>query len=176
MRAPATPVRPAYTARTGEAIHVFREDDGGFAIGVGRVKIASDDIRFVADVVGDLGRLVYSAEGENVLRRGDAMGHNVRIVKPEPPTEPPNGWILPDDIAAATAPGIAIGSAPSSGGSTGTGAGCGSTMVYDPADWPRRGDPSSPASTDILLVLLRQANANAAGLSDPSKPDWGDNG
>lgn len=157
---------------------MFREDDGGFAIGVGRVKIASDDIRFVTDVVGDLGRLVYSAEGEDVLQRGDALGQNVRIVKPQPPTEPPNGWIVPDDIAAAASPGVAIGGAPSSGRptGTGTGAGCGSTIVYDPADWPRRGDPSSLASSDVLLLLLRQANANAAGASDPSKPDWGDNG
>jgi hypothetical protein len=79
-------------------------------------------------------------------------------MKPDPPTEPPNGWIVPDDIAAAT-----------SGG-----AGCGSTIVYDPADWPRRGDPRSPTSVEILLILLRQANLNAAGTSNPALPDWGE--
>ena len=87
-----------------------------------------------------------------MLARGDAVGHKVRIIQPDPPTEPPNGWIVPDDIAAAT-----------SGG-----AGCGSSIVYDPADWPRRGDPRSPTSVEILLLLLRQANLNAAGTSNPA--------
>jgi hypothetical protein len=137
---------------------VFRDDDGSFAIGVGRVTIARDSILFVNDVVGDLARLAHSAEGEEVLARGDAVGHKVRIMKPDPPTEPPNGWIVPDDIAAATR----------------GGAGCGSTILYDPADWPRRGDPRSPTSVEILLLLLRQANLNAAGLSNPARPDWGD--
>ncbi len=84
---------------------MFRDDDGSFAIGVGRIKIAPDDILFVNDVVSDLGRLAHAPEGEEVLRRGDAIGHTVRIVKPDPPTEPANGWILPDDLAAATAQG-----------------------------------------------------------------------
>lgn len=139
---------------------MFRDDDGSFAIGVGRIKIAPDDILFANDVVRDLGRLAYLPQGEAVLRQGDAIGHPVLITKSDPPTEPPNGWILPDDLAAATA-------------RAGTGAGCGSTIVYDPADWPRRGDPRSPTSAAILLLLLRQANANAAGESDPAAPDWG---
>ncbi len=126
MRA-TTPVRPSYTARPGEAILVFRDDDGSFAIGVGRITIAPDDILFVNDVVADFGPLAHSAEGEEVLRRGDAIGHKVRIDKPDPPTEPPNGWIVPDDLAAAR-----------------------------------------------LLLLLRQANLNAAGKSNPAIPDWGD--
>jgi hypothetical protein len=176
LRGPTTPVRPSYSARPGEAILVFRDNDGSFAIGVGRIRIATNDLLFVNDVVADICRLVHTPAGEEVLRRGDVIGREVRIAKPEPPTEPPNGWIVPDDMAAATAPGVAIGSAPSSGGPNGTGAGCGSVIVYDPADWPRRGDPSSPASSDILLLLLRQANANAAGTSDPGKPNWGDNG
>ena len=40
----------------------------------------------------------------------------------------------------------------------GTGAGCASTVVYDPADWPRRGDPHSPSSSEILLMMRQQAN------------------
>jgi len=149
---------------------VFRDDDGSFAIGVGRIKIAPDDILFVNDVVSDLGRLAHAPEGEEVLRRGDAIGHTVRIVKPDPPTEPANGWILPDDLAAATAQADSV----AGGEPTGVGAGCGSTIVYDPADWPRRGDPRSPTSTRILLLLLRHANLNAAGKSNPALPDWGD--
>ncbi len=137
---------------------MFRDEDNWFAIGGGRVTIAPDNILFVNDVVGDLGRLAHSPEGTEVLTHGDAVGHKVRIMKPDPPTEPPNGWIVPDDIAAAV----------------NGGPGCGSTIVYDPADWPRRGDPRSPTSVEILLLLLRQANLNAAGQSNPALPDWGD--
>jgi len=169
LRAPTAPVRPSYTARPGEAILVFRDDDGSFAIGIGRVTIAPDSILFVNDVVGDLGRLAHSPEGEEVLRQGDSIGHKVRIVKPDPPTEPPNGWIVPDDLAAATARGVTL----AGGGPAGTGTVCGSTIVYDPADWLRRGDPRSPTSVQMLLLLLRQANLNAAGKSNPAIPDWG---
>ena len=168
MRGPATPVRPDYTARPGEPILVFR-DDRGFAIGVGRITIDPDSMLFVNDVVADLGQLAHSVEGEEVLRQGDAIGRPVRILKADPATEPPNGWAVPDDIAAATAEGVAI-----AGASGGTGAGCGSTIVYDPANWPRPGDPRSPTSVAVLLLLLRQANLNAAGNSNPSLPDWGD--
>ena len=168
MRAPTAPRRPDYTAQAGEAVLVFRDDDGAFAIGVGRITIASDDIVFVNDVVADLGRLAHDAAGQAVLRDGDAMGRRVRILKPDPPTEPPNGWVIPDDLAAATAAGIVI-----PGGSVGIGQGCGSTIVYDPADWPRHGDSGSPTSAEILLLLLRQANLNAKGRSNPGLADWG---
>lgn len=116
----------------------------------------SADIAFVHGVFTDVQRLVYFPEGVEALRRGDALGQPVVIRKPEAPTEPPNAWILPDDLAAAT------------------GNGCGSTIVYNPADWPRLGDPRSPTSEAILLTMLRQANLNASGKSDPSSPDWGD--
>ena len=153
------PKAPPYTARPGEAVFVSLDDAGKFSIGVGRLKIASEDILFINDVVGDLGRIANSPEGEEVLRRGDAIGKPILIKKADPPTEPSNAWILPDDLAAAT----------------GNGAGCGSTIVYNPAEWPRKGDSRSPSSSAILLTMLRQANLNASGKSDPSSPDWGDN-
>jgi hypothetical protein len=151
-------LRPPYTAHPGEAIRVFRDDDGGFAIGIGRIKIASRDILFANEVVRDLFRIVDLPQGEEVLRRGDAIGKPVLIKKADPPTEPPNAWIVPDDLAAAT----------------GNGVGCGSTIVYDPAQWQRLDDPRSPSSDAVLLTMLRQANLNASGKSDPSSPDWGD--
>jgi hypothetical protein len=158
-------------AKPREAIHVVMGTDGMLRVGRGgRISLDPSDIGFVHAVVVDLDRIAATPEGEEVLRRGDAIGHHVRIVKPDPPTEPPNGWILPDDLAAATAQGVAA----AGGGHTGTGAGCGSTIVYDPADWPRRGDPRSPTSVGMLLLLLRQANLNAAGKSNPALPDWGD--
>ena len=160
---------PNYSARPGEAIRVARTANGDFAIGAGRITIAAADIRFVTDVVGDLGRIVHIAAGAEVIRAGDARGHRVVIVKPDPPTEPRNAWIVPDDPAAATRAGVVVGDA-----AAGTGRGSGSTIAYDPADWPWRGDPRSPSSAAILLLMLRQANRNAAGESDPNFRDWGD--
>jgi hypothetical protein len=177
MRSSTDPPRPSYTAQPGEAIRVFRNVDGAFSIGRGRITIDAADMRFVTDVVGDVGRIVHNSGGETVIRRGDALGHRIRIVQPDPPTEPPNAWIMPDDLSAAAAAGIAIGRGEADGGTErGTGTGCGSTIAYDPADWPRHGDPHSPSSEAVLLTMLRQANRNAAGESDPTLPDWGDTG
>jgi hypothetical protein len=172
----ANPRPPNYTARPGEAIRVSRTANGDFAIGAGRMSIAAADMRFVTDVVGALGRIVHTAAGEAAIREGDALGRRVVIVKPHPPTEPRNAWILPDDLAAATAAGLAI--ADGAGGRTGrgTGSGTGSTIVYDPADWPGRGDQRSASSETVLVLLLRQANRNAAGKSDPGMLDWGEGG
>jgi hypothetical protein len=166
--------RTPYTARPGEAVRVTRNDDGSFAIGVGRVRIVTagdDDMRFVAEVVEDLGRVAHRPEGEAALRRGDAIGHSITIAKPAPPTEPPNAWTIPDDLAAATAAAVALASV--DGRSViGTGAGCGSTIVYNPGDWLSADAPLSPTRVDILLSMIEQANANAAGASNPTRPDW----
>lgn len=168
-------IRPAYTARPGEAVRVFRDDDGSFAIGVGRVRIAASDdsdMAYVAAVVDDLGRLAHSPAGEEALRRGDAIGRPVLIRQPAAPTEPANAWAIPDDLAAAILPEVSIKSAD---GRTiqGTGTGCGSTIAYDPADWGDGDDLALPSRTDILLTMIEQANANAAGKSNPTLPDWG---
>jgi hypothetical protein len=171
MRAP--PAKPPYTARPGEAVRVSREADGDFLVGIGRIAVAPDDVEHVDAVVADLGRLVHMLVGEAALRDGDAIGRRVRIVKPDPPTDPPNAWVVPDNPAAAAATGVALGRGPDGAVRHGTGTGCGSTIVYDPADWPLPGDPGSPSSIDVLLTLLRQANMNARGASDPGKPDWG---
>ena len=149
---------PSYTARPGEAVFVSRDDGGDFRIGRGRIEIASNDVLFAQGVVRDISLIVHSPEGEEVLRRGDALDKPILIKKADPPTEPPNAWILPNDIAAASENGV----------------GCGSTIVYNPAEWPRKGDPRSPTSDAILLTMLPQANLNALGKSDPSSPDWGD--
>jgi hypothetical protein len=164
--------RPDYTVRPGEAVRVFRDGDARFAIGCGRVTIASGDVLFVSRVVADLGRLVHDPAGEAALKDGDALGRRVTIMKPDLATDPPNAWTLPDDLAAACAAGVALGGN-GRAARRGSGAGCGSTIVYDPEDWPRPGDPASPSRVAVLLMLLRQANLNARGGSDPAKLDWG---
>ena len=92
--------RTPCTARPGEAVQVFRNDDGSFAIGVGRVTIAPADVGFVAEVVENLGRLVYTAAAAEVLQRGDAISCPVRIVKPEPP----NAWRGPHGAGTTRSP------------------------------------------------------------------------
>jgi hypothetical protein len=171
MNAPKA--RPPYTARPGEPILVFRDGQNIFAIGRGRVTIMASDHVFQFNVVRDLGSLVHMPAGEDVLGEGDRLGLKVRIGKPELPTDPPNAWIVPDDLAAACSAGTALGRGADGGPRHGTGTGCGSTIIYDPADWPRPGDPQSPSSVEVLLRLLRQANQNARGNSDSAKPDWG---
>jgi hypothetical protein len=169
----ANSVQPTYTARPGEAIRVFRSANGDFGIGIGRITIAATDMRFVTDVVGDLGRIANTSEGDKIIRQGDALGHPIVIKKPDPPTEPRNAWIVPDDLAAATAKGVAAVDR-AAANALGTGAGCGSTIVYDPVDWPWPGHPYAPSREAVLMTLLRQANRNAAGMSDPAAPDWGE--
>lgn len=166
------PYLPQYTARAGEALHIFRTAQLDFGVGNGRLTIVSDDPIFIDAVTHDIGELAHRPEGDATLRRGDALGHPVRIIKPDPATEPPNAWITPDDISAASSTNASIGK-PRGGAVRGTGAGCGSTIVYDPADWPRPGDPKSPDSVTVLLIALRQANTNAEGRSDPAAVDWG---
>jgi hypothetical protein len=168
--------RPAYTARPGEAVRVFRDADGGFAIGAGRLRIAAradgEDIGFVAAVVEEIGRLAHWPEGEAALRRGDELGLAVVIVRPSPPAHPPNAWAVPDDLAAATTAGTPL--ERTDGGTLhGTGTGSATTIFYDPADWPEPVGMALPRRAEILLAMIEQANANAAGKSNPSLPDWG---
>ena len=129
--------KPAYTGRPGEAIIVSRNEDGIFEIGSGRIRVVPNEPAFIGKVIDDLGRLVHLPQGFDVLRQGDIAGIRVAITQPEASTDPPNAWMLPSETEC--------------------------TIVYDPADWPMRGDPESPSSHEVLLILLRQANAGIAG-------------
>src|SRR5690242_4428066 len=158
---------PLCTARAGEAVRVSRNEDGSFAIGLGRIRIAGEgeDMAFVTSVVEVLGRLAHWPESEAVLRHGDELGAAVLIVKPVPPTDPANAWTIPDDLAASSMAGITI-RLPDGGVLQGNGAGCGSTIAYDPADWgpadwgpvdwEHGGQPGPPSRVHVLLTMLDQ--------------------
>jgi len=161
-------MRELYVARHTSAISVIIGPDGTFHTRHnGRIKVDGSDPHFASASLTDLGEIEDLPGGHDILEQGDGMGHPVVIRKPDVPTEPPNGWVLPDDVQAATAlsrptmlldaQGRAI---------VGTGAGCGSTIVYSPADWPATTDSPRPRSCEILLRLLEQANVNAAGRLD----------
>ena len=157
--------RPTYTARRREALLVFRSADGALEIGKGRITIAPGTGAFFRRAVADLGQVLDAPGGTEAFEEGDALGHPVTIMQPDVPTVPPNAWTLPDDIVAATAVGLPTGQTNERGEMlTGTGAGCGSRIVYDPDDWPRHGDPASPSRHEVLLRMLRQADGYAAGM------------
>jgi hypothetical protein len=160
--------RPTYTARRREALDVVRNPDGMLEIGAGRIRIAPGTVPYFRHVVADLGLVLDAPGGAETFDRGDALGHPVTIMQPDVPTVPPNGWTLPDDIRAATAVGVPVGQTDANGAMlAGTGTGCGSKIVYDPDDWPLRGEPASPESHEVLLRLLRHANDCAAGTNAP---------
>ena len=148
--------------------------DGELHVGAsGLIRLDPRDAMFAQAVIADLGVIAALADGQRLFARCDALGHVVRIVKPAVPTDPPNAWTVPDDLAAATAVGMPLGRSGETGaGRMGTGAGCGSTIAYDPGDWPRQGGVGSPGSADVLLMMLRQAAMNAAGTGDPSRQAW----
>lgn len=161
-------MRELYVARHTSAIRVVIAPDGTFHTRHnGRIKVDGSDPHFASATLTDLGEIEDLPDGRDILEQGDAMGHPVIIRKPDVPTEPPNGWTLPDDVQAATAAARPTMQLDAQGRViVGTGAGCGSTIVYSPADWPATADPSHPRSCAILLRLLEQANVNAAGRLD----------
>jgi hypothetical protein len=160
--------RPPYTARPREALLIVRNADGMLEIGKGRIRIAPGAVPYFRRVTTALALVLDLPGGAEAFDHGDALGHTVTIMQPPMPTVPPNAWTLPDDIRAATAAGVPVGQMDANGTIlAGTGAGCGSRIVFDPDDWPRRGDPASPASHEVLLKLLQQANAYAGGACIP---------
>jgi len=138
------------------ALPVIMGPDGKLHVGAaGMIRIDPTEAAFVQAVVSDLGRLAELPEGDHVLGDCDRLGRPVSIERPKVPTDPPNAWIEPVELAVAGA---------------GDGTGCGSRITYNPTDWPRKGDPGLPTGEALLLALLRQANIYAAGAADPTDP------
>jgi hypothetical protein len=169
-------MRQRQTAPPREAIRVVMETEGILHLGrTGHIRMDPGDPLFVDAVVADLGRIADMAEGRAALEAGAALGRLLVIAKPQAATRPPNAWIVPTDLRAATKSGVATGIADPDGRPLpGSGAGCGSTIFYDPADWPRPGDPASPTGSDVLLRMLRWANIYAAGAYDPAHVPMGE--
>ncbi|HZU87945.1 MAG TPA: hypothetical protein VE993_01685 [Stellaceae bacterium] len=169
-------MRQRQTAPPREAIRVAMGADGILHLGpTGHIRIDPGDPLFVDAVIADLGHIADTAEGRTVLEAGAALGRPLVIAKPQAATRPPNAWIVPADLRAATRSGVATGIAGRDGKPLlGNGAGCGGTICYDPADWPRPGDAASPTGRHVLLALLRHANVYAAGAYDPTRAAAGE--
>jgi hypothetical protein len=135
----------------------------------GHIRVATKPLDYAFSVVDDLGNVVDLPDGEAVLAECDSLGRRISIIKPDPPTNPPNGYVEPNDRRAATMRGIETGETTADGElvlGTGTGSDC--RISYDPSDWPRPGDPTSPGRAPVLLALLRQAAVYAKGADDPT--------
>lgn len=165
--------RPRYTARRREALLIVRNADGMLEIGMGRVRIARGAVSYFGRVTMALAHVLDLPGGAEAFARGDELGRRLTIMQPVERTVPPNAWTLPANLQAGTTAGVPIGRVDGNGDPiVGTGTGCGSTIVFDPDDWPWQDDPASPTSHRVLLDLLLQANAYAAGVGmPPARPE-----
>ena len=135
----------------------------------GNIRVQAEASDFAAAVIDDLCRVANSPEGAALIAECDALGHLISITSPDTPHEPPNGAIEPTDRQAATARGAPTCEATATADPVlGTGAGSGSRICYDPAEWPWQGDPNSPSGARVLLAMLRQAKINAMGADEPT--------
>jgi hypothetical protein len=151
------------TTLPGEALNVVMGNDGRLHVGhAGLIRVDAAVPGFFDAVVADLVEIARSADGRRRVDGASLADHTVRIEQPASPTIPANGWVLPDDLPAATPAGRPTGLFDPSGKPVeGTGAGCGSTIFYEPAVWARKS-----AGPYILDPLLRQAEMNATGTAD----------
>jgi hypothetical protein len=152
------------------ALQVVMGPDGHLYVGAGgHIRVHTASAHFAAVVIDDLCWIANLPEGAALLASCDVLGHRIIIATPKTPIDPPNGTIEPEDRSAATmAGGLTAPQGPGGDPILGTGAGSGSRICYDPADWPWQGDPASPCGARVLLALLRQARVNAMGADDPT--------
>jgi hypothetical protein len=126
------------------------------------------DPTYVDAVVSKLTHIMGVPSGRALLRRVYETGRSVTIGRPDP-TDPPNAWVRPADLRAATAAGKPTGE--TSGRDepvVGTGTGSDSIVAYEPADWPSPTDPASPVSDAMLFALLQEACRQIEGTAEPS--------
>jgi hypothetical protein len=111
----------------------------------GRLRVDLADAAFADAVVRDLNGIRRTAAGRALFRDLGAAGCSVHVVRPDPPTDPPNAWTrMPDpDGTDATI-----------------------LVVYDPADWPGPSALGGLPSDVILFGRLVHALAIVTGTFD----------
>ena len=103
------------------------------------LRLGLQDAAYADAVLADLNRIRGTKSGRQLFRALDAAGCSVSVVKPDPPTDPPNAWTLQPD------PGAPI------------------VVVYDPADWPGPDELGGLPSDIILFGRLQHALTIATG-------------
>jgi hypothetical protein len=112
----------------------------------GRLRVDLADAAFADAVVRDLNAIRRAAAGRALFRGLGAATCNVHVVRPDPPTDPPNAWTrLPDPDGGTDAPIL---------------------VVYDPADWPGPSALGGLPSDVILFGRLEHALTIATGAFD----------
>jgi uncharacterized protein involved in type VI secretion and phage assembly len=160
-----------------QAQFVTRASDGTLQIGgqeqgESGLRIATDDPDFADRVVDDLDRIEQTPEGAKKIQDLKNSDKPTIIQQPETPTDPPSASIEADNPADATAKGFPMNQkGPDGRPLKGTGKGSGSTITYDPKDWPREGDPDSPTSDQQLSGLLDEADRNRRGRAGTAPGD-----
>jgi hypothetical protein len=109
----------------------------------GRLCVGLEDSAFAGAVVADLNRIRRTTAGRALFRGLAEAGCTVNVVKPSPPTDPPNAWTL----------------RPAAGGDRDVPI----VVVYDPADWPGPSELGGLPSDMILFGRLQHALAIAVG-------------
>jgi hypothetical protein len=112
----------------------------------GRLRVDLVDAAFADAVVRDLNDIRRTAAGRALFRDLGAARCNVHVVKPDPPTDPPNAWTRMPDPDGGTDAAIMV--------------------VYDPADWPGPSALGGLPSDVILFGRLVHALAIVTGTFD----------
>lgn len=111
------------------------------------LRLGLKDAAYADAVLADLNRIRRTKSGRQLFRGLDAAGCPVSVVKPDPPTEPPNAWTLRPD------PGAPI------------------VVVYDPADWPGPEELGGLASDIVLFGRLQHALTIATGMQNATEAE-----
>jgi hypothetical protein len=109
----------------------------------GQLCVGLDDSAFAGAVVADLNFIRRTAAGRALFRSLAATGCTVNVMKPNPPTDPPNAWTLRPDADRDSDMPIVV--------------------VYDPADWPGPSELGGLPSDMILFGRLQHALTIAIG-------------
>ncbi|MEO3472980.1 contractile injection system protein, VgrG/Pvc8 family [Roseomonas sp. CAU 1739] len=149
---------------------VTRGSDGTLLVGGKQdggdsgLRIKTEDPDFADRVINDLDKLHDTPEGQKKLNDAINSDKPTIIKQPDTPTDPPSASTQADNPVDAAAAGFPTGQkGPDGKPLPGTGKGSGTTVTYDPKDWPREGDPGSPTSDAQLSDMLDDAARNRDG-------------
>ena len=148
------------------AIEVSMGKDGKLRVGGpdSVVRVDPSDPHYADKVISSIDDYNNTPEGKQKLDALQERGKPVEFEKPPVPIDPPVADVRATDAAGSTPKGQPSGVNDKDGNPIlGTGEGSGSTVRYDPRDWPAQGDPDSPDDQTMLDRTIDLANKNAKG-------------
>ena len=155
-----------HTVPAPRAIDVSTGKDGKLRVGGPNsvVRVDPSDPHYADKVISSLDDYNNTPEGKRKLDELQEHGKPVEFEKPPVPIDPPVADVQATEAAGSTPKGQPSGVNDKDGNPIlGTGEGSGSTVRYDPRDWPAQGDPDSPDDQTMLDRTIDLANKNAKG-------------